>query len=513
MSIRGESPDIALVNGNVLTLDAAYPQADAALIRHGRIRWVGERSELSSKVFAAADVIDCDGQTVIPGFIDAHCHLLSYASSLTAVDCSPGVVSSVYDILREIGRRAEVTAHGEWIRAAGYSEFDLCEKRHPTRWELDRVAPSHPVRLNHRSGHAFVLNSLALERVNICVSTEEPSGGTIARDLSSGEPNGLLLEMDDWLDERIPHVDKSQLDDAIALASQKFLSQGITSVADATASNDVGRWNVLRRLASEGIFIPSLTVMSGAKHLSEFGRIGIGSGKGEGSAALGHVKIMLVSSGGRLYPQIEDLSALIEDAHLRGFPVAVHAVESEAVIAAAEALASNRETGLRDRIEHVSECPPDALEALLRANPVVVSQPRFILDSGARYLSELGADARWLYRFATLIKSRIALAASSDAPVSAPAPLLAMHAAVTRKALTGELVGECERLTSTQALEIHTKNAAYSICKEDELGTIAVGKRADLAILSNDPTSVAPERLPDIRTVMTMVGGRVVWTE
>ena len=511
MRIRGERPEIALVNGNVLTLDTPHPRADAVLVKRGRIVWVGESRKLSREVLAAADTINCDGQTVIPGFIDAHCHLLAYAASLTAVDCSPDAVSSVDDILREIGRRAEVTPRGEWIRAAGYSEFGLYEKHHPTRWDLDRAVPYHPVRLNHRSGHASVLNSVALERVGITNASEEPPGGTIVRDLSNGEPNGLLLEMDDWLDECIPHIEESQLDDAIGLASRKFLSQGITSVTDATASNDIGRWNTLTRLATDGRFEPNLSVMLGVSHLDDFQSAGIGFGNGNESCRLGHAKIMLTRSGGKLHPQPEALSSIIASAHALGFPVAIHAVESEAVIAAAEALAANRKTGLRDRIEHVSECPPDALEALLHANPVVVSQPRLILDNGARYLSELGADARWLYRFATLIESGMILAASSDAPVSRPSPLLSMHAAVARQTLNGELVGESEGLTAAQALEMHTKNAAFAICSEGDIGSIAPGKKADIVILSDDPTTITPECLLEVQTTMTILGGRVAW--
>ena len=181
-----EQPDIALVNGNVLTLDGVRPFADTVIVRRGRIRWVGKRRNLSPAVLAAAEIIDCGGRTVVPGFIDAHCHILAYAASLEAVDCSPSAVSGIDDIVREIGRVAEVTPRGDWIRATGYSDFDLREKRHPNRRDLDLASPHHPVRLNHLSGHACVLNSLALERVGIGADTEEPAGGTIARDLDGG---------------------------------------------------------------------------------------------------------------------------------------------------------------------------------------------------------------------------------------------------------------------------------------------------------------------------------------
>ena len=511
MAVRGGGADLVLANARVLTLDAAQPDADSVVIRRGRIRWVGKRQDLSPAVLSAADVIDCGGQTVVPGFIDAHCHLLAYAAGLIAVDCSPSAVSGIDDILHRIKRRAELTPPGEWIRAAGYSEFDLREKRHPTRWDLDRAAPSHPVRLNHRSGHASILNSLALERAGIGVSTEEPPGRTIARDLGSGEPNGLLLDMDDWLDGRIPPLSESELSDAVADASRCFLSQGVTSIVDATASNSLDRWNLLRRFREDGVFLPSLTVMSGVRYLDDFLGSGLRCGYADGSSTLGHAKMMLTGTSGKLRPVAEELRELVAAAHSRGFPVAIHAVEAEAVIAAAEALETSKVSNLRDRIEHASECPPHALRAMLRARPAVVTQPRFIHDSGARYLSEFGADAEWLYPFRTLTESGIVLAASSDAPVSAPSPLTAIHAAATRKTLTGEVVGESERLTAMRALEMHTINAAYATCEENEMGTITVGKRADLAVLSDDPTVIAPERLSDIRTTMTVLGGSVAW--
>ena len=511
MRAHGEQPDIALVNGNVLTLDGVRPLADTVLIKHGRIQWVGERRNLSHAVLAVAEIIDCGGRAVVPGFIDAHCHILAYAASLEAVDCSASVVSGIDDILREIRRVAEATPRGDWIRATGYSDFDLREKRHPTRRDLDLASPHHPVRLNHRSGHASVLNSLALERVGIGADTEEPPGGTIARELEDGEPSGLLLEMSDWLDGRIPPMSEGRLREAVSQASRIFLSQGVTRVVDATPSNSIDRWKFLRRVRKERGFVPSLHLMPGADRIDEFLRAGLRFGEGDGLALLGHAKIVITQSGGRLHPSTDELRSIIEYAHSCGFPVAIHAVESDAVTAAAEALAANRAPTLRDRIEHASECPPDALDALLRASPVIVSQPRFIRDSGLRYLRELGADARWLYRFKAFVDGGLTLAASSDAPVSAPSPIMGMCAAVTRQVETGEVVGEEERLTAMQALEMHTTSAAYAAYTEDVAGTISVGKRADIAVLSADPTGIAPERLPDVGVTMTIVNGEVVW--
>lgn len=511
MRAHSEQQDIALVNGNVLTLDGVRPFADTVFIRHGRIGWVGERRNLSAAVLSAAEIIDCGGRTVVPGFIDAHCHILAYAASLRAVDCSPSAVSGIDDILHEIKQAAEVTPHGDWIRATGYSDFDLHEKRHPTRRDLDRASPHHPVRLNHRSGHASVLNSLALERVGIGAYTEEPRGSTISRDLEDGMPDGLLLEMADWLDGRIPPMNEGRLHEAVSQASRIFLSQGVTCVVDATPSNSVDRWKSLWLMRKERDFVPSLQLMPAAGRVNEFLRAGLRFGKGDGLDLIRHVKIVITQSGGRLYPRTDDLNSIIEHAHSSGFPVAIHAVEADALTAAAEALAANHVPILRDRIEHASECPPEALDALLRAGPVIVSQPRFIRDSGHRYLKEFDAEAQWLYRFKTFVGGGLTLAASSDAPASAPSPIAGMCAAITRRAESGEIFGEEERLTGKQALEMHTKEAAYAVCAEDIVGTIAVGKRADIAILTADPTNIAPERLPDVRVTMTLVNGEVVW--
>ena len=511
MSSRQAVPALALVNANVLTLYAAQPRASTIVVSRDRIAWAGEHHRVSPKVIAAANVIDCGGQTIVPGFIDAHSHVLAYAASLVAVDCSPRVSPGIQDIVDAIRQRARSTPAGEWIRATGYSEFQLCEKRHPTRWDLDLAAPNHPVRLNHRSGHASVLNSLALQRVGITEATEEPPGGTIARDLDSAEPNGLLLEMDAWLDKRIAPLSGAELNDGVAQASRNLVSQGVTSVTDATPANSFNRWNILRHFRSSRAFSPCLSVMPGFAHLDEFEISGLSFGSGDGLSTLGHVKIMLTRAGGRLFPRPEDLRGAIEAAHNRGSPVAIHAVEADAVAAAAQALEENHVRGLRDRIEHASECPPDVLNALVRSHPVVVSQPSFLSENGAQYLSEFGPDAKWLYRFKSLNDSGIVLAASSDAPVSAPNPLESIQASVRRQATSGEVIGVGERLTAMEALVMHTRSAAYATCRDHEVGTISAGKRADLAVLSHDPTSIPTERLPDVRVTMTIGSGEILW--
>ena len=506
-----DAPDLVLTNAHALTLDAARPRADAIAISGGRIAWVGACGGSLPALPPHTQVIDCGGQTIVPGFIDAHCHILAYASALTAVDCGAPAVSSVSDIVDAIRQRAQSTPRGDWIRAGGYHEFDLQEKRHPARRDLDAAAPYHPVRLNHRSGHACVLNSLALQRIGIHAATEEPPGGTIARDLDTAEPNGVLLEMSDFLDARIPRLSAAEIDKGVALANRRLLAAGVVAVHDATPANSVECWDAMRRLRESGKFTPSVVMMAGEDRIDGFADRGLSYGSGDGALTLGHVKIMLTQSGGRLFPSPDKLSDIVATAHARGFPVAIHAVESAAVDAAAQALAANRAYGLRDRIEHASECPPHTLEALRNARPVVVTQPGFIHESASRYLAELGAASRWLYRIGTISKSGLTVAASSDAPASRPDPLTAMRAAVTRRDQAGATLNAGEGVSAMQALRMHTTAAAYAACQEANRGSIAPGKRADLALLSANPIAVPPERLGEIDVTMTIVGGRIDW--
>ena len=501
-------PDLILHNANVLTLDPRLPKAEAVAVRGDRIAWVGSADDADSVKALGIRMVDCEGQTLVPGFIDAHAHVLAFAARLLAVDCGARAVSSIGDIRSALRQRAAVTPPGSWIRAGGYDEFSLELKRHPTRWDLDSAAPSHPVRLDHRSGHAIVLNSAALEAVGIFVDTPDPPGGMIERDPDTGEPTGLLIDMSSFLDGRIPRMSEGELEEGVRRADRLMVSRGITSVQDATPTNSPERWDLLARLKGNGSLTPRLTVMPGVEHIGRFVEQGLGSGAGDYDMDVGPAKLVLSVDAGRLEPSEEELAEAVRSAHEAGFPVALHAVETEAVGAAADVLRG----GHRDRIEHCSECPPNVLRKLRGSGIVVVTQPRFIYDSGARYLSQVPVEMRpWLYRTRSLQELGLVVAAGSDAPVSEPHPLLAMYAAMTRRAKSRDVVGEEEAVTAETALAMHTINAAYAARHEADRGAIEAGKLADFALIDRDPTAVEAAELLDADVRLTVVGGRVVW--
>lgn len=511
---RDDSPELILVNANVLTMDPRHPVAGAVAVRSDRVIWVGADADDGPPKSAGTRLVDCGGGTLMPGFHDAHMHLLAYASSLLAVDCRPSSVSSIGDIGQALRRRASHTREGEWIRAWGYDETALEDGRHPTRRDLDEFAPRHPTLLRHRSGHACVLNSRALEQVGIDMSFSEPSGATVGRELDSGEPSGLLFEMDDYLDGKVPSPSRDETHTSIKLASSILLARGVTSVQDATHINSVARWDFLNGLIDSVGPMPRITLMPGYRHLNEFVERALKFGVYGPHLRLGHVKIMVTASSGRQTPNSSELPRMVSECVEAGFPVAVHAVESQVVRSVAEALLAAsvpNGAGTPHRIEHSSECPPDTLRAVARSAAMVVTQPGFIHQSGDRYLAMVEERVLpYLYRLRTFTEHGVDVAFGSDAPVGDPNPMRGIYAAIERRTNSGITMSENERISVSDALEWYTSAPARAAGMEDEVGRIASGMFADMVLFEEDIASAEAESILEMRPVMTLVGGRIV---
>ena len=509
--------DLILKNARVITMDARQPYTEMAAVSGGRVLLAGKSSELEDVTGASTRIIDCHGKTVMPGFNDAHCHIFSYIRKLLSVDLSPTSVSTIADIKGIIGRKAQETPAGEWIGATDYNEFYLAEKRHPTRWDLDEVAPHHPVVLSHRGLHACVLNSMALSLAGITRETPDPPGGIIERDPATGEPDGILFEMLGYIRGHVmPPLSEEELSKGAAIANRHYLSYGITSLQDATYRNDYGRWQILQHFKEKGIMRSRVYMMIGNQARVKFQEAGMATGAGDSDLRLGGVKLMLSGTTGKLQPPQSELNRQVLESHQSGFQLAFHAVEEETVEAAVKALEYISGYDClgerRHRIEHCSECPQHLLERLGRLQIVIVTQPPFIYYNGERYLATLSErQLSALYRVKSHLDNGVVVAASSDFPVVPDNPLMGIYAAVTRKAATGQTILPEERVSVIQALEMYTRNAAYASFEEGIKGSISPGKMADIVVLSADPTGVAAEEIKDIRVEMTILGGRVVW--
>ncbi|MBA7615518.1 N-substituted formamide deformylase [subsurface metagenome] len=509
--------DLILHNANIITMNPACPSAELVAVKGNKILLVADSDRLGGVRGVKTRVIDCGGRTVVPGFNDAHCHIFGFIRKRRSLDLSPPSVKSIADIKAAVRRRAQSLPPGEWLTGTDYNEFYLAEKRHPNRHDLDEAAPEHPVVLAHRSLHACVLNSMALSLAGITKETPEPPGAVIERELDSGEPSGLLFEMVGYIRQKVlPPLSEDELAEEIASVNQHYLSMGITSLQEASVSNDYARWQSLKRFKEDGGLQSRVSMMFGFDALSQFQERGLAFGSGDSGLRLGGVKILVNETTGKLQPPLDELKRQALESHRAGFQLAIHCIEPgtvEAAIAALEYVGGQSPlSGRRHRLEHCSECPPELLERLSKLEAMVVTQPPFIYHSGERYLATVPAERqRWLYRIKSFLDAGLMVAGSSDFPVVPDNPLVGIYAAATRRAESGQELLPEEAVSAQQALAMYTTSAACASFEEDIKGSIAPGKLADMAVLNADPLKSSPEKIKDIKVKMTVIGGGVVW--
>ena len=391
---------------------------------------------------------------------------------------------------------------------------------------------NHPVWLQHRSGHASALNSLALEIARVHRETPDPPGGVIVRDDLTGDPTGLLLECESFIRQRLGRTRSTEeFDDGMRAAGQLLVSYGITSVQDAGAENGVERWQSFWRLQANGALPIRITMFAGIERLDEFAKAGLYYGSGDLRLRLGHAKIVLTLTSGRLHPTPRELAEMISFAHRMGFPVAIHCIEEDAIAAASAVLEANGDSLTRshphpnrppvgegitsaDRIEHCAEGTPQLVEAVRRSGALVVTQPGFVYHNGASYRENVEPHILpHLYPAGRLVRAGVATAFGSDAPVIDPSPWPAVYGAVTRHASDGKPMAsnDSQAVSVEQALRAFTSGAAEAEGTAVRKGSITPGKLADLVLVDRDPSVVEPGDVPGIETVMTVIDGTVVW--
>jgi len=511
--------DLILYNANIITLDSNIKNAQLVAIGDGRIQAVTGKEALKDLKHRDTRVIDCCGKTVLPGFCDTHFHLHSSAAKSMTLDVSPKAnVYSISDLQDRIGANSKKLASGAWIRASGYHEFNLAEGRHPTRWDLDKAAPKHPVKLTHQSRHAHVLNSLALVRVGISISTPDPPGGLIDRSTPTGEPTGILFEMNDFLSKRIEPLEEREFNRGVELVNQELLSQGITAIHDASSQNGIKQWMSLCSWKEKDKFLPRVNMMLGLNGFNNREQNDFFCFGNKDQLRFSGVKIILDETTGQLYPPQMELNNLVLEIHKAGLQVAIHAIEKTAVesacIAIEHALKKVPKSHHRHRVEHCSVCSPSLAKRLALSGILVVTQPAFIYHNGDRYLETVSnPEIQHLYPIGTLIKNGVSVAGSSDSPIVPPNPLTAIYAAVSRKTKTGNTVSTKERIDPMAALRMYTTAAAKATFDEAKRGSITVGKLADLVVLNGDPAKLAPAELKDLTVQMTILDGNIVWNK
>jgi len=530
--------DLVLVNANVLTMDPARPRASAVAVTGGRIE------ALDTGPAGAGQVVDLRGATVLPGFHDAHNHMVGFGMSLSEVDISSPPIGSLDELYAAVARRAETTAPGDWVVGSGYDQNKL--GAHPDRDALDRAAPGRRVWLRHTSGHMCVVNSVVLAALGLDSAATEVPGGRVVTD-ADGRPTGLLEERAQLLVGSLVYpYPLAELTDAIARAGAEYLKEGITSCTEAgigggwvahspaelaayAAARDSGRLGVRVELMTAGEVLHPLGAHPGDNLVAGLD-LGIRTGFGDDWLRLGPVKIFADGSlvgrtaalhgaydgsdgSGYLQADAADLQAAIIAAHRSGWQVATHAIGDRAIDvvldAYARALAEYPRPDPRHRIEHFAVVQPRQVARAAELGVIAVPQGRFATELGDGMLAAVGpARHGWLYRQRSLLEAGMVLPGSSDRPVVTGAPLLGIADMVNRRTASGAPFNPGEALTAEQALRAYTWGSAYASRQEHVKGSIAPGLLADLVVLSEDPTAVGPERIAGLTVLATIVGGQ-----
>lgn len=496
------SADLLLHGGRVLTLDPRRPWAEAVAISGGKILAVGSEHELKPFLSSRTQLLACAGKTVLPGFIDPHLHLLAWASRSCGADAS--AARSIPELQLALRQQLVRTSADEWVRGYGYDEFFLTEKRHPTRHDLDVVTRERPLLLRHRTGHAAVLNSRALELAGM--------------EHDSTFSEGVLFEMEPFLRTVVPQLSAEALEDGVRRVGQELFRQGVTSFHDASAGNTLEDLALFQRFHAEGMVASRATVMIGIDAFSQVLAASLPPFSGDEWVRLGSIKIMVHESRGTLSPSPEELAAMIERVHRHGFQVAIHAVEEAPVCVALDGIARAVQRwprpDSRHRIEHCAMCPPPFLETLRDTGSIVVTQPGFLHFYGEKYAAEVATDVQgWLYRTKSFLAHGIGVAGSSDCPIAPLAPLFGIQAAMTRRASSGASLNPEEALDLSSALSLFTTAGAWVGFEETTKGRIAPGFAADLVILDGEVLRIAPQDLGTLQVAKTIIGGKLVWSK
>ncbi len=530
-------PDLLLVNARVLTMDPARPRAAAVAVAGGRIVGVYD----GAPGVSAAEVIDLKGAALIPGFHDAHNHMIGFGLSLTEVDLR---VDSLDELYARIAGRAAATPAGEWVIGAGYDQTRT--GGHPHRDALDKVAPDHRVWLKHTSGHMCAVNSLVLRDIGIDADPRHVDGGRVAVD-SAGRPTGLIEERAQELvgDLVLPYP-LATLTDAVAAAGERFLAEGLTSVTEAgvgggwvsqspvelaayVAARDEGRLHVRCELmvVSDAFHPVGAHPSDGIETGID---LGLRTGFGDDWLRLGPMKVFTDGSlagrtaamsepfdgepgnVGYLQGDADRLTEMIIAAHRAGWRVAAHAIGDRAIDLALDAFdtaaAKYPRRDARHRIEHFAAARPDQVARAAKLGVVAVGQGRFVTELGDGMLAAVGAGrAAWLYRQRSLLDAGLVLPGSSDRPVASGAPLLGIHDMVNRRTVSGAPFNPAEAITPAEALRAYTWGSAYASKAEHVKGSIEPGKLADFAVLSEDPTVISPDRIAALEVIATIIDG------
>ncbi len=559
--------ELALINGNIVTVDNTFSLQQAIAIKNDRIMAVGSNEQIKPLVSRRARVIDLKGATVLPGINDSHTHTALWGGTRPPlmIDVSYPAVKSIQDIVAAVAEKARTARPGEWIRGSGWDEgfLEECSRdknRHPSKWDLDPVSPDNPVCLGDFSVHSLWVNSRALTVASITPDTPVPTGGEIVRDPVTGELTGIIREFaaQGLIMRVIPPWTKLEKRAGIVNALKELNSLGITSLTEGAlgpggdtyqggllGSECISVYNDLYNENQLNVRVNFLYLFGeyGACSLRDFQQIvpqiGIHSGFGNEWLKLGGIKIFadgipptrtawmsaeyrdgshgsLVVPGQTEAERCAELSNMIRFAHHHGFQVGVHALGDRAIEATLNGFIQAEAAepkALRHYLMHADFITPAQARRAARHNIGLSAQPALqwtVTDYMMDVVGPQKAAEQWPYRLA--IDSGMHVSGSSDTPCTYPSWLQAVQCAILRESkATGKVISPDQRITREQAIRMYTIEGAWQDRMEHWKGSLEAGKMADLCVLGENIMTVTAQAIKDIPVLMTVAGGRIVF--
>jgi hypothetical protein len=530
ISAESRRCDLVLLNGNVVTMDPRRPRAEAMAVHDGKFVAVGSTKEIRALAGPGSEVVELQGRTVLPGFIDAHIHGASSGRiNLLSVDCA---VATAAELKERIRRRARELPAERWIVGDKYDDTKMDLSRPILRGDLDEVTRKHPVVVTHVGGHDCFVNSRALELAKVTRDTPDPDGGRIERDPATKEPTGILREKAmDLVLKLIPPASREESRKAALWQLQEFAKAGLTSIHDADASMEDVKAYMDAHLAGElPIRVYLMVQFAEIERLDAWGmrtgfgndRLRIGGTKlyTDGAIAGRTARISKPYVGrpddyGILTVTQEELDRRVLKAHSEGWQIGIHAngdVAIEMVLASYEkAIKARPAADPRFRIEHCTLVNPEILRRMKALGVIPTPFCTYVYQHCEKWPAYGEERLDWMFAMRSFLDAGIPATGSSDYIPGPFPPLLGMQSCVTRRGKDGKVWGARQKITVEEAIRCYTRHSAYASFDEGRKGSIEAGKLADLVVLGADPFVTDPEILSKIPVEGTMVGGRWVW--
>jgi predicted amidohydrolase YtcJ len=544
-----ESADLVLRGGKVITLVDSRPEADAIAIRGDRIVVLGSEADVQPLISAKTRIIELAGRTAMPGFIEGHGHFFSLGDSKRKLDLSRA--ASWDEVIALVAAEAKKTPPGQWIIGRGWHQGKWTSpptpnvQGYPTHEALSRATPDHPVLLTHGTGHMTFANAKAMELAGVSAKSEEIAGGEILRDVA-GSPTGAFRENASRpihqaharaLANRTPEQQRADTIDAAQLAAQECIKHGVTSFQD--AGSTTAEVDLLRSLAEEGNLPLRLWIMLDdnndvlARKLADYRLIGAadnhitvraikrlfdGAIGTHGAWLLAPYNDLPTSIGNNTLP-LPSLERTAELAWQHNYQLCVHAIgdraNREVLDLFERVFAKHRVDGaqLRWRIEHAQHLDLADIPRFKQLGVIASMQANHATSDGPFVVARLGERRARLgaYAWRSLLDAGAIVINGTDVPVEPVNPLGSFYASVTRKMADGEPFFPEQCMTRGEALRSYTRDAAYAAFEENEKGTLAAGKLADMVVLTNNLRSCRDDEILTTRVDLTIVGGKIVF--